>query len=325
MSQNDSDAGAVLESGIDGFRLLEAGVGGHAVGDPDVAAHYGVVADGDAAQDGGIGVDGDVVLDDGVSRDVEHIALLVVFEALGTEGDTLIEGDVVADDAGLADDDTRAVVDGEVLANLGTGVDVDAGLGMGLLGDDAGDDGHLHLVQAVGDAVVYHRVDHGVAEDHLAVGLRRRVVVEHGLHVGIQQALDLGQLVDEPQGQPLAGGQHVVLLALVAELQPSGYLLAQQAVELLHRHAYLVGAQLLVGLPAVEVVGEDDALDEADDGLDVAHGGQRCLQGGGHHAALVVGMLREHGHVAAECLVDRFLFHHTLVFVWMTGCKGTNF
>ena len=89
-----------------------------------------------------------MVLDDGVSRDVEHITLLVVLEALGTERHTLIERHVVADDARLADDDTRAVVDGEVLAYLRPGVDVDAGLRVGLLGDDAGDDRHLHLVQA---------------------------------------------------------------------------------------------------------------------------------------------------------------------------------
>ena len=143
----------------------------------------------------------------------------------------------------------------------------------------------------MGYAVVRHRVYHGIAEDDLAIVLRGRVVVEHGLHVGIYQPLDLGQRVNEPEGQPLAGGQHVVLLALVANCSP---VLSAGAAggRALHRDTYLVGAQLFVVLPAVEVVGEDDALDEAYDGLNVAHGGQRCLQGGWHHAALVVGMLR---------------------------------
>ena len=139
-----------------------------------------------------------------MARHVEHIALLVVLETLGTQGDALVEGDMVADDAGFADDDTCAMIDGEVLTDLSSGVDVDTSLGVSLLRDDTGYDRHLHLVEPVGDAVVNHGVDHGIAEDDLAIGLGSRIVVEHGLYVGIEQTLDFRKGVDELQGQPLA-------------------------------------------------------------------------------------------------------------------------
>ncbi len=285
-----SDAEATLEAGLDGLGLLDAGVRRDVVGDPDVAADDGVVADGDASEDGGVGVDGDEVLDDGVAGHVEHVALGIVLEALGTEGDALVEGHVGADDAGLADDDARAVVDGEVLADGGTGVDVDAGLGVGLLGDDARYDGHLQLVQGVCQSVVGHGVDDGIAVDDLAVVGGGGVVVEHGLDVGIEESLDLGQLLDELQGNLLGSALDVALGALLAELEGAGHLSAEQVVELLHVDADDVGAHLRVGLALVEVVREDDALDEFDDAADVDDGGQRGLRGR-HHAQFVLCML----------------------------------
>ena len=123
--------------------MLDARVGRYVVGDPDVATDDGVVANGDATKDGGIGIDGDIVFDNRVARYVEHVAVLVVLEALGTQGDTLIDGDVFANDAGFANDDTRAVVDGEIFANLGTRMDVDTRFGVSLLSDDAGDDRYV--------------------------------------------------------------------------------------------------------------------------------------------------------------------------------------
>ena len=65
-------------------------MGRHVVGDPDVASNDGMVADGDAAENGGVGVDGDVILDNRVARHVEHVAVLVVLETLGAEGNTLV-------------------------------------------------------------------------------------------------------------------------------------------------------------------------------------------------------------------------------------------
>ena len=110
------------------LRLLDAGVGGHIVSHPDVAADNGVMADGDAAQNAGITVDGDVVLDDGMAGYVEHIAITVFFKTLGTQRHTLIERHVTADDTGLANNHSCTVINGKLFAYLRTRMDVDARL-----------------------------------------------------------------------------------------------------------------------------------------------------------------------------------------------------
>ena len=178
---------------------------------------------------------------------------------------------MVAYDGGLADDHTRAVVDGEVLANLCPRVDVDAGARMGLFGDDTRYHWHLHPMQHVGQPVVRHRVHHGVAVYHLAVVRGSGVAVEHRLHVGIEQALHLGQLLDEPDGHLFGSLCHIAFGTVLTELQSARYLSAEQREELLHRHADVVGTSLLVALTLVEIVGEDDVLRQADDASDLFH------------------------------------------------------
>ena len=54
------------------------------------------MTDGDASKDRGVRIDGDMVLDDGVTGNVKHVAVLIIAETLSTQGNTLIEGDVVA-------------------------------------------------------------------------------------------------------------------------------------------------------------------------------------------------------------------------------------
>ena len=150
------------------------------------------MADSNATEDGSIGINGDVVLDDGVARHIKYVAVGIVLEALGTKGNTLVKGDVVADDTRLADDDTSAVVNGKVFANTGTGMDIDTGLGVGLLGDDAWQNGYLHEVKCMSDAVVGHSIDDRIAEDDFTIGLGGRVTVEHGLNVGVKHTLNIG-------------------------------------------------------------------------------------------------------------------------------------
>ena len=66
---------------------------------------------------------------------------------------TLIDLDVIADDARLANDDAGAVVDEEIFADGGAGVDVDARARVGILGHDARDHRHVADVQLMGDAI----------------------------------------------------------------------------------------------------------------------------------------------------------------------------
>ena len=93
---------------------------------PNITTDNGVVADGDTTQDAGITIDGDIVLDDGMAGYVEHVAISVFLEALGTQRHTLIERHVTADDTGLANDHACTVVDGKVFVYLCTRMDVDA-------------------------------------------------------------------------------------------------------------------------------------------------------------------------------------------------------
>lgn len=134
-----------------GFTLYNAGVGCYIFGNPDVAAYGGAATYGDATENGCVGVDDDVVFEYGVAGyALDGVALLVEREALGAESNALIQFYVLADDGRSADDDTRAVVDGEVFADGGCRVYVDAGLGVGHLGEDTGYGGYALRVQPVG-------------------------------------------------------------------------------------------------------------------------------------------------------------------------------
>ena len=103
----------------------------------------------------------------------------------------MIDGAVVADLGGLADDDAGAVVDEEVLADGGAGVDVDAGETVGVLGHDARDEGHLQQVQLMCQAVDHDGVETGVGEDNFVGVERCRVAHKGGFHVHGQVGLDV--------------------------------------------------------------------------------------------------------------------------------------
>ena len=63
-----------------------------------------------------------------MARNVEHVAVSIVFETLGSERNTLIECYMIANNASFAYDDTRTMIDGKLLADGSTGMDVDARL-----------------------------------------------------------------------------------------------------------------------------------------------------------------------------------------------------
>jgi hypothetical protein len=132
-------------------------------------------------------------------------------------------------------------------------------------------------MQFVGYAIVRHGVDDGIAEDDLTVVGCGRVVVEHGLNVGIEQTFDFRQCVDELQCQPFSFFVNLLLgldgLAIFAKLESVGYLLAEQTGEFLHVYTDVVRAYVLVGLALVEIVWEDDILHETDYLPDLFDGG----------------------------------------------------
>ena len=68
----------------------------------------------------------------------------------------MVELDVIANDAGLANDDTRSVVDKEVFANFCTGVNVDSRILMRCFRHDSSDDALLEFVTRMGNPVGGH-------------------------------------------------------------------------------------------------------------------------------------------------------------------------
>lgn len=80
------------------------------------------------------------------------------------EGDTLIEGHVVADDRRFSDDDAHAMVDEQSFADLGAGMDLDAREEAGNRGNEACRDEPLMLVEEVGQAMGPDGMKAGIAE-----------------------------------------------------------------------------------------------------------------------------------------------------------------
>ncbi len=93
----------------------------------------------------------------------------------------------------LADHHAGAVVDEEARADAGTGVDVDAGGAVCQLGHDACQQWQALAVQLVGQAVVQHGQDAGVAQQHLIHAARCRIAMEGSQHIAVEQAADAGQ------------------------------------------------------------------------------------------------------------------------------------
>ena len=206
---------------------------------------------------------------------LDGVAVLVQREALGAEGDALVELDVAPDDAGLADDHARAVVDGEMAAYLRAGVYVDARLAMGHFGDDAGNEGHAQHQQFVGDAVVADGADARIAADDLAKRMGSGVAVVGGLHVGGQQGAQAGQDADEvgsfpcgilAQGIGAAGSVAVV----VRQAEGGQYLSAQLLEQLFDVDADVVGQGAAVHRGISEVARKDNGTRQFDNAPQVA-------------------------------------------------------
>ena len=95
-------------------------------------------------------------------------------------------------------DDARAVVDEEVMADLGAGVDVDAGLAVGVAGHDPRDDLFVEIVEGIRDPIGRDRHDARIGGDDLAVGRRRWIAVERRLEIHRDVVADSGQALDQP-------------------------------------------------------------------------------------------------------------------------------
>ena len=243
--------------------MQNLGVGGHIFGDPHVTTDDSIVTDGNAAEDGTVAVYDDIVFEDRMAVNaLDGASLLVERKALGTEGDTLVELHVVAEDAGGTDDDTRAVVDGEVVADGGGRVYVDACLAMGHLGDDARDEGHAQQVQLMGYAVAHDGAYGGVAADDLAIAGGSGVALVGGYHIGGKEAAQVGQAADELAGDAL--GFVSGALALVGKAEAGLHLTHELVVEALDIDSRVVGNGVAADAGVTEITREEDGTAEVD-------------------------------------------------------------
>lgn len=219
------------------------------------------MAYGDTAQDGAVAVYDDVVAEDGMAVDtLDGVALRIEGEALGTKGDALVELHVIAEDTRCSDDDTRAVVDGEVATDGGGGVYVDTRLAMGHLGDDTGDEGYAQQVQLVGHAVAHDGAYGGVAADDLAVAGGGRVALVGGHHIGGKHAAQVGQATDKLDGYTL--GFAMGTPALLGKAETCLYLLHKFVIEALDVDSRVVGEGVAADAGVAEIAREEDCTAE---------------------------------------------------------------
>ena len=167
------------------------------------------------------------------------------------------------------------MINREIFADLGTRMNIDTRLRVGLLCDDTRNHRHIQLVQLVGDAIMRHRVHTGITEDHLSIVGSGRIVIKHCLNIRIKQPFNLRQLTDKLKRQPFSLRINLFLradsLAVLTELQSMSYLFRQQRSQLLHVHTDIIGTYGLVGLTFVEIVREDDTLGQRHNLLHLIH------------------------------------------------------
>jgi hypothetical protein len=170
----DEDALAVLVDDVGGDSD-DGGVGRDVAEDDGTGSDAGIFSDDDVAEDLGVAADEDSFAEGGVT--------LAAFVAGASEGDSLIEGDVVTDDGSFPDDDARAVVDEDAAAEGGSWVDFDSCDETGELGEQAGDEAEFGSPQARGDALNPDGVEAGIAEDDHEPRTGRWVAGQDGVDV----------------------------------------------------------------------------------------------------------------------------------------------
>ena len=121
------------------------------------------------------------------------IAIFVGRQFLSRQADSLEDADMMPDPAGLANDGTGSVVDGEVVADDGTRMDVNACFGVSHLGNHPRNERNPQDIQLMGNAMVADGPESWVAKDHFAEVLGGWISVEGGLRIGSQQPTYLGQ------------------------------------------------------------------------------------------------------------------------------------
>ena len=107
---------------------------------------------------------------------------------------------MAADHRGLADDHAGAVVDEEIIADGGAGMDVDARELMGVFRHHPGQQRHLQFKQPVGQPEDGDGLEGRIGQKDLLVGAGGGVALVGGLDVGVQRLCDAAETVHKGAG-----------------------------------------------------------------------------------------------------------------------------
>ena len=128
------------------------------------------------------------------------VSLLVGWQFRSSQANPLENAYIVANHTRLAYDSACAVVDREMMTDRCARMDVNTGFRMGHFCDHAGVEGHLQLIERMGDPIIADCSETRIAKDDLSRILRGGIVVEHGLRIGRQQATQRRQAADKRLG-----------------------------------------------------------------------------------------------------------------------------
>src|SRR5579885_2249637 len=148
---------------------------GHGSDDDGSGADFHEVADADVSENFCAGTDDDSVAD----RRMTFSGIL----AGSAERHALIHEHIIADFAGLTDDNSHAVIDETAAADGRTGVDLDSGQGSRDLRDHASESEPAPSVQAVGEAMEQHSVKSRITKENFQRAARRGVAAKHRIEL----------------------------------------------------------------------------------------------------------------------------------------------
>ena len=130
-------------------------------------------------QDGCPGVDHHPITDGRVPLCLGHI----LANAQGTEGNPLVNLDIVTDNDRFPEYNARAMIDAEALTDSGAGVNFYPGLAVSDFAQHSGNEWNAELAQGMRDPVDGERVETGVGTDHFGPVTRRGVAGEDSIGV----------------------------------------------------------------------------------------------------------------------------------------------
>ena len=204
----------------DGFSIVTIVLAGTLLVTETPAADHAMHSDDRlAAKYRSVGIDHDLALDRRMPlRASNQIAVGIVVEADGAEGDTLVKGHMVGNHAGLSNHHACAMIDEETRADPRPGMNVDSGAAMGPFCHHAWNQRDAQRMQTVGESIDRDRFEAGIAKDDFVVPMRGGVAVKCRLDIGGDEDAKLWDILQEGQGlfaSPLVGVVVVPIFARV--------------------------------------------------------------------------------------------------------------